>query len=215
MGRLRPLLLPGGDRAAREPWRMAAAALARAGRPGEIAARYADEPAARTVAAMLASGANAPPTSSMGRCFDAAAGLLGVQRRARFEGQAAMRLEGLAAAHGPVAPRQDLYAIGAELDLGPLLEHLADETDAGRGAALFHATLVEALADWIDAAVRATGVRRVAAAGGCLLNAILARGLHDALARRGLALLQACAAPPNDGGIALGQAWVAQRMRGY
>jgi hydrogenase maturation protein HypF len=213
LGHLSPLRLPGGDRAAREPWRMAAAALAAAGRGGEIAQRFADEPAARAVTEMLARGRHAPPSSSLGRCFDAAAGLLGVQRHARFEGQAAMRLEGLAEAHGPVAAERALYTLGPahELGLGALLARLADEPDPGRGAALFHATLVEALADWVEGAARQSGLRSVAGAGGCFLNAILARGLRKALAARGLELLEAGVVPPNDGGIALGQAWVAQR----
>ncbi len=210
IGRLAPLRLPGGDRAAREPWRMAAAALARGGRTAEIAGRYADEPAAPAVAAMLERGFNAPETSSMGRWFDAAAGLLGVRRRMAFEGQAAMLLEGLAERHGPVAADPSLYSISAanELDLTALALRIADEGDSGFGAALFHATLVAALAEWVATATEALDVASVACGGGCFLNAILARGLRTAFAARRVAMLEAQSVPPNDGGLALGQAWV-------
>jgi hydrogenase maturation protein HypF len=211
LGRLRPLRLPGGDRAAREPWRMASAALALLGRGHEVPRRFADEPAAAVVAAMLERGLHAPETSSLGRWFDAAAGLLGVQRRMAFEGQAAMRLEGLAECHGAAVADPSLFSItpAGELDLAPLLGRLADAGDAGFGAALFHATLAEALAEWTARAARQTGLGTVACGGGCFLNALLAGSLSRALQARGLAMLQARAVPPNDGGLALGQAWVA------
>ena len=213
LGRLAPLRLPGGDRAAREPWRMAAAVLARAGRGDEITQRFADEPAASTVAAMLARGFNTPETSSMGRWFDAAAGLLDVRRRMAFEGQAAMLLEGYAARHGPVNADPTLYAINAgnELDLTVLALRLAAERDAGRGAALFHSTLVAALAEWVANAAEALDMTIVACGGGCFLNAILAQGLRGALRVRNLSMLEARVVPPNDGGLALGQAWVGLR----
>jgi len=198
LGRLAPLRLPGGDRAAREPWRMAAAALARAGRAEEIASRYADEPAHAAVATMLARGFNAPQTSSMGRWFDAAAGLLGVRRRMAFEGQAAMLLEGLAERHGPVPAEHDLYAItlANELDLTALAMRVAQERDPAFGAALFHATLVAALAEWVTRAAEALDLTTVAGAGGCFLNAILARGLRATLGARNLTMLEARAVPP-------------------
>ena len=212
LGRVAPLRLPGGDRAAREPWRMAAAALARCGRDAEIVRRFADEPAAPTVAAMLAQGVHAPETSSLGRWFDAAAGLLGVERRMAFEGQAAMLLEGLAERHGPVAADRSLYRVTAdnELDLTALVPVLAAERHAGYGAALFHATLVAALAEWAARAAQGAGIATIAGGGGCFLNAILARELRAALATRGLTLIEAQAVPPNDGGLCLGQAWVAR-----
>ena len=212
LGRLSPLRLPGGDRAAREPWRMAAAALARCGRQTEIVRRFADEAAAPTVAAMLAQGLRAPETSSLGRWFDAAAGLLGVTRRIAFEGQAAMLLEGLAERHGPVAADASLFRITGdnELDLTALVPVLAAERHAGYGAALFHATLVAALAAWAARAARAETVATVVGGGGCFLNAILARELRGSLAGRGLAFVEAQAVPPNDGGLSLGQAWVAR-----
>jgi hydrogenase maturation protein HypF len=212
LGCLRRLRLPGGDRAAREPWRMAAAVLHLAGDGERIVRRFADEPAAATVAGLLERGFNAPLTSSLGRWFDAAAGLLDVRRRMSFEGQAAMLLEGLAEQHGPVAADSSLYRISAanELDLLPLLLHLADCDRPGRGAALFHATLACALADWIHRNAMVEGHRVVACGGGCLLNAVLATHLRHELAARGLAMLEAQAAPPNDGGLALGQAWVSR-----
>lgn len=211
LGRLQPLRLPGGDRAAREPWRMAAAALALGGRGETVLARFADEPAAASVATMLERGLHAPQTSSLGRWFDAAAGLLGVTRRMAFEGQAAMLLEGLAERHGPVSAEPDLVAIDADhqLDLRALALRLADETDPGRGAALFHATLVVAMAEWAARAAREYAIRTVACGGGCFLNALLAGGLRRELAARGLTMLEAQAVPPNDGGLSLGQAWVA------
>jgi hydrogenase maturation protein HypF len=86
---------------------------------------------------------------------------------------------------------------------------LADERDIGRGAALFHATLVDALAVWVTQTSQNLNLGTVAGGGGCFLNAILARGLHAALNSRGIALVQAQQVPPNDGGLALGQAWVA------
>jgi len=214
LGHLATLALPGGDRAAREPWRMAAAVLARAGRTDEIARRFAGEPAAAAVAGMLARGGRVPVTSSAGRWFDAAAGLLGVSRHMAFEGEAAMQLEGLADAHGHVEGEPGLFAVdaGGALDLTPLAMRLAGIDDAGHGAALFHAVLVEALAEWVDAAARRTGLATVACGGGCFLNAILARGLRAALVRRGIAMLEASAVPPNDGGLALGQAAVARQL---
>lgn len=210
LGHLRPLPLPGGDVAAREPWRMAASVLHALGRGEEIMARFADEPAAPTVAQMLDRGFHCPPTSSAGRLFDAAAGLLGVRRRQSFEGQAAMLLEGLAARHGETAPLAGGWRIDeGVLDPLPLFAHLEDCEDASAGAALFHATFAAALADWVAAAAGCTGIRTVAAAGGCLLNRLLAAALRSRLAAKGIRLLEARALPPNDGGLSLGQAWVA------
>ena len=211
LGHLRELPLPGGDRAAREPWRMAAAALARLGRGAEISTRFRNQPAAGTVTQMLARSVCAPPTSSAGRWFDAAAALLGVREIAAFEGQAAMLLEGLAERHGPVAPLPGGYITGPDgvLDLTPLLAQLADLADAGYGAALFHATLAQALASWVRTAARRSGIASVAFGGGCFANQLLCASLEAQLTGAGVRVLQARLAPPNDGGLALGQAALA------
>jgi len=212
LGHLRELPLPGGDRAAREPWRMAAAVLHELGRGDEIGRRFAAQPAAGAVAQLLDRKLNCPRTSSAGRWFDAAAGLLGVSRVMNYEGQAAMQLEALAARHGGVALEEGLWRLDdGDLDLLPLAARLADEPDATAGAALFHSTLAAALSDWVALAARRQRLTTVALGGGCLLNRVLAAQLMALLRARGLAVLTAVQAPPNDGGIALGQAWVARQ----
>ncbi len=210
IGHLRSLPLPGGERAAREPWRMAVSALRELGRECEIERRYAARGA--RLLEVLARGLNSPQTSSLGRWFDAAAALLGVADRCSYEGQAAMRLEGLAEEHGPVEPQKEGYRLEADgtLDLLPLLAALAELGDAAYGAALFHATLVQALAQWVLAAAERTGLRAIALGGGCACNRLLAAGLRQRLQAVGIVLYEAREAPPNDGGIALGQAAVAR-----
>jgi hydrogenase maturation protein HypF len=219
LGHLRPLPLPGGDRAAREPWRMAAAALHAAGRGSEIVDRL-DEPAAATVAAMLERGLNCPPTTSMGRVFDAAAALLGLGAHQQVEAQAAMRLEQAArrhvAAHGwPALPaktwRIERGAASSQLDLLPALMDLkADGSgDIDRAAARFHAGVVAALGEWLAEAAAREGIATVALGGGCFFNDLLTTGLLADLARRGLDARRPRQASPGDGGISLGQAWVA------
>ena len=215
VGNLRELRLPGGDRAAREPWRMAAAALHLLGRGAEIDKRFRNS-AATTVFQMLEAGFNSPATSSCGRWFDAAAGLLGVRDVAAYEGQAAMLLEGLADRYGRVDAMEGGFVLGHGnvLDLSPLLDRLADERDIGFAAARFHATLVEGVAQWAIAAAQAAGLRRVAFGGGCFLNRILSAVLRWRLESAGLEVLEALQAPPNDGGLSLGQAWVGQLASG-
>jgi hydrogenase maturation protein HypF len=212
LGHLRELPLPGGDRAAREPWRMAAAALYLLERSDEIETRCRN-PAAPTVRQMLVQGFNAPPTSSCGRWFDAAAGLLGVKNTAAYEGQAAMLLEGHAEAFGPLRPLAGGFIIRDDLtlDLAPLIAQLVGERDMGYGAALFHATLVEALFQWTLRAADREGLDLVAFGGGCFLNHILSRGLRQRLHSAGMQVLEARQVPPGDGGLSLGQAWIAMR----
>jgi hydrogenase maturation protein HypF len=268
LGHIAPLALPGGDRAAREPWRMAAAALHALGRGGEIAARFPDQPLAPKLLELLERGINSPLTTSLGRHFDAAAGLLGIKPVQRFEGQAAMLLEGLADQHGPADPLPNGWRIdpGHTLNLLPLLAWLADRTlqsggkppyskgashgvrelapafssldprttpDSGgspppspytahapegpqqlHAAAVFHATLAAALANWIQPIAEATGIRRLAFSGGCVLNQVLMTDLERRLTAAGFQVHLPRLAPANDGGLSLGQAWIAMNAPG-
>ncbi|MCW2242674.1 carbamoyltransferase HypF [Azospirillum canadense] len=206
IGHLTPLAQPGGDVAARQPWRMGAAALARMGRGDEITERFRHCGPADGVRRLIETGFNAPPTTSCGRWFDAACGLLGVRAVAGFEGEAPMVLESLV--RSPTVLAGGWRIADGVLDLTPLLESLL-QINAQEGADRFHGTLVEALLDWAMPELAARNLDRIALSGGCLMNAVLADGLAAGFATRGITALLPRRAPANDGGLSLGQAWVA------
>jgi hydrogenase maturation protein HypF len=209
LGHLAPIQLV-GDQALREPWRLAAAVLQQLGRGRDIGRRFAKQRSAASVENLLVSGGNCPATSSLGCYINAAAGLLGVKSMMAFDGQAAELLEGMSEHYGDVLPLNDAWTIEeGVLNLLPLFAVLADENNAERGAAVFHATLIAALADWVCAVAPVNTT--VVGSGGCFLNLVLARGLRSRLGSHGLHLIEARHLPPNDGGLALGQAWVAQQ----
>jgi hydrogenase maturation protein HypF len=209
LGHLFPLALSGGDRAAREPWRMGVAALTAVGRGGEAELRFPGIPLAGRLAVVLTGDMRAPLTTSMGRLFDAVAALLGVCTLQSYEGQAAIELEAL------VCTPQYLpkgYLISDHvLDFRPLLFGLLTPGLTKReGAELFHGTLIAGLAEWIGRGAAQTGQTQVVLGGGCMMNRVLAEGLADALRSRGLVPWLPHAVPANDGGLSLGQAAMAR-----
>ncbi len=211
LGHLAPLALPGGDRAARSPWRMGIAALAALGQLDRVPEKFASIPAASELARLLGHGFVFPITTSAGRLFDAAAALLGVCLEQRYEAQAAAELEALV--RSPRALAGGYRIEGGVLDFKPLLSALCEPGLPPReGAELFHGTLAEGLADWIAGFAKARRDRGVALGGGCMLNRVLAESLSARLRARGLVPLLACAVPPNDGGLSLGQAFVARHQ---
>lgn len=210
LGHLAPLPLPGGDRAAREPWRMGAGALAALGRADLAAALFPDRPLAGPIAGRIASGADRLTTTSLGRLFDAAAALLGVRAVQDYEGQAAMELEALVDA--PVALDGGFTLDDGVLSFTPQLAHLVvARPDARLGASLFHGTLIAGLAALARHGAAATGLKSVALGGGCLMNRVLAEGLSAALVKSDLTPLLARRLPANDGGLSFGQAVLARR----
>ncbi|RRJ85395.1 carbamoyltransferase HypF [Aestuariirhabdus litorea] len=210
LGQLRSLPLPGGDRAAREPWRIAAALLHLLGRNQEIESRL-PYPGSPVVAQMLRQGLNCPPTSSAGRWFDGVAALLGVCAYNQFEARAAMSLESLAAGRCDFQGAHLPALENGQLDLLPLVSALVDEADPVRGAQRFHGALVIALEQWVMEAVQATGLERVALGGGCFLNRLLRETLCQRLRQNGVKVYLGEQLPCNDAGLSLGQAWVARQ----
>ncbi|SDY05291.1 carbamoyltransferase HypF [Nitrosomonas halophila] len=212
IGHLQPLAMPGGDRAAREPWRMAAAALHHLGRVDEIMRRFPDQSAAGTVTTMLQQKLHCPSTSSMGRLFDAAAGLLNIAPVQAHEAQAAIKLQNLASEYGHLsAPLSQGHQIHKDniLDFTPLISWLSNQHDTRHAAAVFHATLAAGLAEWAVLAARQHQLSHIALGGGCFHNKLLSQQLVNLLTRQGLKVLSAERLLPDDSAISLGQAWIA------
>ncbi|MGB8652443.1 MAG: carbamoyltransferase HypF [Mycobacteriales bacterium] len=210
-GHLRPVPLPGGDRAVREPWRMAAAYLQEAygETPPDLPLRHR-HPRWQHVLAAAGAGVNAPPTSSAGRLFDAVAAVLGVRDVASYEGQAAIELEQLAE---PGAGAYPVVLDGAVLDGVVLFRHCVEDLLAGTPvpvvSARFHDTLAATVAHACELLRERSGLGTVALSGGVWQNALLLSRALELLEDKGFEVLTHRQVPCNDGGLSLGQLAVA------
>jgi hydrogenase maturation protein HypF len=219
VGHLRYAPLPGGDAAARAPWRSARGYLSLEPwvSPAFASAFAGLDPfALALVDQQIAAGLNTPLASSMGRLFDAAAAILGVRSVAQYEGQAAMELEALAGDRpaDPLPCPARAAANGAwELDPLPLLvalgEAVARGADRATLAAAFHESIAAATAELAIRAAEDRGIGTVALSGGCFQNARLLDQVCRRLERGGLRVLVPRRLSPNDGSISYGQAAVA------
>lgn len=202
----KPLPLPGGDKAAKQPWRMGVSVLHTLGYNSEFIGQYIKSAEVPLLVQMLEKNLNTPLTTSCGRLFDAAAALLGIHLESQYEGQAAMKLESLVSE--PQVLTQAWLIEDDHLNLLPLLKQLI-HLDPVTGANLFHGTLIAALHNWVLDYSHKKMLTTVLLSGGCFLNKILTEGLTQALSASGINVLTSKLAPPNDAGISLGQAWVA------
>jgi hydrogenase maturation protein HypF len=206
-GWLKPAALPGGDRAAKEPWRNALVRLDQAGVSGWADEVFADRPR-EVLRQAVAKGINAPMSSSAGRLFDAFAAVLGICPVAQgYEGEAAMRLEAMAAGEGSLR-----FAVeDGVIDPGPIWGEVRRGLSHGTPAAVlafrFHAGLAEAFAGLARGLVERGEAKAVVLSGGCFQNALLHRLTVQALGD--VPVLVHRQTPANDGGLALGQAVVA------
>jgi hydrogenase maturation protein HypF len=219
---LRVFPLPGGEAAVREPRRAALGLLYALLGPQALSLTHLPPLAAfsstelRALRTMLERGVNSPLTSSAGRLFDAVAALTGIRQRSSFEGQAAMELEFALVAcetdhHYRFAITQgvDDSSPAWVVDWRPMvlaiLEDIAAGTPAAETAAKFHNTLVEIIA----AVAQRSGEPRVVLTGGCFQNRYLTELTVARLRKDGFRPYWHQRVPPNDGGIALGQAAMA------
>jgi len=208
--------LPGGEQAIRQPWRMAAVYL---DRQGLLSAdiefcRRLDTDSWRVLKQMIEKDINCPLASSAGRLFSAVSALVGLCPVEAYESQSAIMLEAAATeAEGAYS-----YEIVQDNDVlimqpGPMFHEIVNDLQAGTAlgqiSARFHNTFVQMLADTVEQVADETGISQVALSGGTFQNELVLTGLHQELAEAGFAVLIHRETPPNDGGMALGQAVVA------
>ena len=223
--RLKTYRLPCGEEAIRHPVRMAFSVLA--AEFGDAAAglcarllpgiREQDEPVLR---AMVERGVRSPWTSRAGRLFDAASALLGLCDAASYEGQAAIRLQRAAdpAVRSAYPFDLDSSREPAVLSFGPAIREIVSDllngADRSVIAGRFHQTVVAGAAQVCELLRERNGLKEVALSGGCLQNELLLVRMEDELHARGFTVYCHNLVPPNDGGLALGQAAVALAQAG-
>jgi hydrogenase maturation protein HypF len=217
--------MPGGDRAVKEPWRMAVAYLHHT--YGERAffehptflGRF-DKGKIQTIISMIEKKINSPLTSSAGRLFDAVSSIVGMRDEITFEGEAAIELE--MRAGGPRAmggapslsyPFRVVSGSPAVIDTRPLIKGVVEDLKTGTSvhviSSRFHHTVKDIIVKVAKEAREGTGLDRVVLSGGVFQNSLLLNSTLDCLEKEGFRVWTNEGVPPNDGGISLGQAAVA------
>lgn len=221
-GHLVPFLLPGGDAAIRQPWRSALAVAHAAGVTWRPPVAEVPSAEAEIVATQLRRGVGCASTTSMGRLFDAVAALAGGRHSIDYEAEAALDLEWLAASAPGHADQVHAWSLAAPgggpvtADWRPVVIGILGDVAAGTSpatiAAAFHAAVVTMIVDTCRLLRDRGAGSTVGLTGGVFQNAVLVEGAIHALHAAGFEVLTHHAVPPNDGGLALGQAVLARAM---
>jgi hydrogenase maturation protein HypF len=218
---LRYVPLPGGDVAVRQTWRAGLSWLRESlgdGVPNDLPLfRDVPQRELELVSRMLAKRLNSIHTSSCGRLFDAVASIIGLRHEATFEGQAAIELESIAQ-----AGVEDEYAFEliagnpAQIDLRPAIRAIAQDVIGGVAnpviSARFHNTVAAVITEMCCRMREAEGLERVCLSGGTFQNIYLLKRTITKLCSRGFEIFTHSQVPPNDGGISLGQAVIANAI---
>ena len=211
LGHISPFAQPGGDASSREGWRIALSMLDDAFENADaIADRLGlDAKQLGVIRAMKKAGVNCVTSTSCGRLFDAVSAVLGVRRASTFEGEAATALQ-TAAERAGTGPRLVVRCEDCRIDtadlFGEIVRRRLDGEDAGRLAYAFHDALADGIAAACVQAREKTGLRAAALSGGVFQNTLLVELTREKLEREQFDVLLHSQVPPNDGGLALGQA---------
>ncbi|HLF74064.1 MAG TPA: carbamoyltransferase HypF [Anaerolineales bacterium] len=210
------LPLPGADSAIRHPWRIAVgyAQALDLDVEGLPFMQNIDKPNIRIARQQVERKLNAPLTSSMGRLFDAVASLIGVRNEVTYEAQAAIEMEALSK---PFISSAQAYPYlideGMLIRLGELLKAVVQDVrareSAGMIGARFHRTIAEIAVETCKRARSKASLNEVALSGGVWQNRILLALVRHGLEKDGFTVFFHQQTPANDGGLALGQAVIA------
>jgi hydrogenase maturation protein HypF len=210
IGHLEKIAIPGGDIATRQIWRIGANLLSVLNQDSMLD-QYATQLNSPMTRDFILNGKHTQ-TSSAGRWFDAIASIINLRQHCTYEGQAAAELESLAQ---PISPAS-LALINKEnqLLLSPLLPSLLSAKNKKQAASIFHAELIDGLIRWLSKAADTYNTKTVCCSGGCFQNKLLRESLHSELRARGFEVYFNQNVPANDGGISLGQAYLAANNYG-
>ncbi len=214
--------MPGGDAATREPFRMALSYLYRAFGDDIPSLPFLDSVPANTVRLLLQmidKGINSPLTSSCGRLFDAVAALIGLRDRVTYEGQAALELEMAICDESEdgsypfsLIEEEGMLMFDSSTLIRAIVKEIEAEEDVGRISARFHNTLALMILESCKRIRERTGFETVALSGGVFQNLYLTEKTVAVLEKGNFRVLTHSVVPPNDGGLALGQAVIAGRQ---
>ena len=219
---LSPLPLPGGEQAIKNPWRMALSYLATfidgfEALDLEVVRKRTDKEK-EVVLKLIRSRFNSPLTSSMGRLFDAVSALLGICERSTYEGQAAIELEmALEEDTEDCYPflyhdEDDCYTINPAPVIKEICADLKATKPIGYISTTFHNSIIAMIVETCSRLRDAFSINRVALSGGCFQNTYLLSRSIERLAGEGFEVFYHQQIPPNDGGLALGQALIANEQ---
>ena len=219
-GHLQYFVLPGGQKAIHEPWRIGVSLLKQAyGKSWpQIASRLKlapDQTNFELLDKIIETKLNSPLSSGLGRLFDGVAAIMGLRRNVSFEGQAAMELEAKAKLAGVVLPfeilrnQDESYILDVSAAIRAIVENILSGKSMEEIASAFHSTLAAAFAAMSFEMRKLTGINRVALSGGCFQNRVLLEGTVTELKKNGFGVYYHSQVPANDGGVSLGQAVIA------
>jgi hydrogenase maturation protein HypF len=210
--------MPGGAKAIREPWRMAAVYLHRALGDDFLKLKIPfmenmDARAWATLRRMVMSSTNSPETSSMGRLFDALASLLDLKHVINYEGQAAIELEAIAEQYCTQSYEFEVTADGhlvkAEAVIRGAVKDLLEGVSPQKVSAKFHLGVARLIGEIARLVRTERRYNRVVLSGGVFQNMLLLEATRRILKAQGFEVFTHKRVPPNDGGISLGQAAIA------
>jgi hydrogenase maturation protein HypF len=222
-GHLQYFILPGGEKAIHEPWRIGVSLLRQAYGQfwPDIAYRLnfaPDQTDFELLDKIMDTRINSPLSSGMGRLFDGVAAIMDLRRNVSFEGQAAMELEAKAELAGEVLPfdilrnPDDSYILNVSAAIRAIVENIFSGKSVEEITSAFHATLTAAFAVMSVEMRKLTGINRVVLSGGCFQNRILLEGTVTELKKKDFEVYYHSQVPANDGGVSLGQAVIAGSM---